>query len=207
MCPKYWCTKKGEERPLTQKDIDEGKHGCGEVIKDSKNPKSNEMILMFQNNHYNDKGEYVQNNPGLSQSHPNEKLCVPCCFKKPWDSKQSKENLDKCINLNTTDQHKKQYVVNYDKIPDKDRIGYLPLPLQKLFNVEGKIVDVDNTFNLVTMGVDKNDSFISTLTYYYNIMNHENITNQEFRNNISKKIQLNNYYRSLTNEIIEMFNY
>jgi hypothetical protein len=95
MCPRYWCTKKGQERPLTQKDIDEGKHGCGEVVQRDENgkvldPKPNQHIISFENNHYNDKGEYVENNPGLSKNHPNEKLCVPCCFKKPWDSKQSK---------------------------------------------------------------------------------------------------------------------
>jgi hypothetical protein len=215
MCPKYWCKKKGEERPLTQQDIDEGKHGCGEIIPRDENgnlldPKPNQMILTFVNNHYNDKGEYVQNHPGLSKSHPNEKLCVPCCFKKPMDSKQSKENLDKCMNSNTEkEQVKKQYVVNYDKIPDKDRIGYLPLPLQKLFNIEGKLVDFDNTYNLVTYGVDKTDSFISTLTFYYNTLTYQNITNKDMRKLIYNQINLETMSKTLTlnNQIIEMFNY
>lgn len=216
MCPRYWCTKKGQERPLTQKDIDEGNHGCGEIIQKDKNgnildPKLNQHILSFENNHYNDKGEYVENNPGLSKSHPNEKLCVPCCFKKEWDSPYIKGNIDKCTNLNPVVENiKKAYVVNYDKIPDQDRIGYLPLPLQKLFNIEDKTVEIDDTYNLLTIGVDQTDSFMSSMAYYYNnnkISSYsKHINSKEMRKKIVDKISLNKTLE-LNSEIIEMFNY
>jgi hypothetical protein len=206
MCPRYWCTKKGQERPLTQEDIDKGDHGCGEVVKRDANgkmlePKPNEHIISFVNNHYNDKGEYVENNPGLSKNHPNEKLCVPCCFKKPWDSKDLKDKRDQCMNANPViEQPKKVYIVNYDKIPDQDRLGYLPLPLQKLFNIEGKLVDTDNTFNLLTIGVDQTDSFISSMVYYYN-QNHRSLTakhlnsNKEMRKKNSRLFNIKNNHK------------
>jgi hypothetical protein len=216
MCPRYWCTKKGQERPLTQEDIERGDHGCGEVVERDANgntldPKSNQYIISFENNHYNDKGEYVENNPGLSKNHPNEKLCVPCCFKKPWDSKDLKEKRDQCMNVNpVVEQTKKVYIVNYDKIPDQDRLGYLPLPLQKLFNIEEKLVDTDETYNLLTVGVDQTDSFIASMVYYYN-NNHKSlgikpINNKEMRKKIADRLTLSRMTK-LNSEIIEMFNY
>lgn len=209
MCPRYWCSKKGEERPLTQKDIDDGKHGCGEIIPHDKNgnrldPKPNQHIISFQNNHFNDKGEYVENNPGLSKNHPNPKLCVPCCFKKPWDSKHIKGNLEKCKNESMTpEQSRKFYIVNYDKIPDENRIGYLPLPLQKLFNIEGKEVKTDNTYNIITVGVDPADSFIESIAYYINTYRTKNITNDILRKYLADFMN----EKRLSNEIIETFNY
>lgn len=214
MCPKYWCTKKGQERPLTQADIDKGDHGCGEVVQRDANgnvldPKPNQYIMSFENNHYNDKGEYVENNPGLSKNHPNEKLCVPCCFKKPWDSKDLKDKRDQCMNVNpVVEQVKKVYIVNYDKIPDQDRLGYLPLPLQKLFNIEGKLVEFDNTYNLLTFGVDQTDSFIASMVYYYNNNQRgiNQLNNKEFRKKIADMVSLDKILL-LNSEIIEMFNY
>lgn len=209
MCPRYWCTKKGEERPLTQKDIDEGKHGCGEIIPHDSNgnrldPKPNQHIISFRNNHFDDKGEYVENNPGLSKNHPNQKLCVPCCFKKPWDSNYLKKNLDQCKNeINIGEQTRKLYIVNYDKIPDRDRIGYLPLPLQKLFNIEEKQVETDNTYNLITVGVDQTDSFISSIVYILDKLKQTHITNYDLRQKIANEMTEN----ILSSEIIEMFNY
>lgn len=212
MCPRYWCMKKGEERPLTQKDIDKGDHGCGKLISRDKDgnlleKKDDENILSFEKGHFDDKGNYIQHFPGLSPSHPNPNLCIPCCFKKDFNSKHMKDNLEKCKNLsvNSTEPIKKQYIVNYDKIPEEGRLGYLPLPLQKLFNIENKLSELDNTETLLSVGVNHNDSFMASIAYLYGITVNKMITSQDMRQIIADNLTINNFM-NYENILEEFFN-
>lgn len=116
ICPRYWCLKTNST--ITQADVDAGK--CGNVI-----PKNTDIVpkgayvYEFNNadQHHSSidtkikvkengktvekvvikKGEYFKNNPGfLSPDSSADGKCLPCCFRKLWDSDFLKKQLDQC---------------------------------------------------------------------------------------------------------------
>jgi hypothetical protein len=117
ICPRYWCLKTNST--ITQADVDAGK--CGNIIprnadkvppgayvyefndpdqhhssidaktkiKD-KNGKKKDVVVVK-------KGEYFKNNPGFlsPESSPDGK-CLPCCFRKLWNSDFLTKQLPQC---------------------------------------------------------------------------------------------------------------
>jgi hypothetical protein len=116
ICPRYWCLKTNST--ITQADVDAGK--CGNII-----PKNADKVpigaYVYEFNHADQhhssidtkiktkvdgrtvdkvvikKGEYFKNNPGfLSPDSSPDGKCLPCCFRKLWDSDFLKKQLDQC---------------------------------------------------------------------------------------------------------------
>jgi hypothetical protein len=117
ICPRYWCLKTNST--ITQADVDAGK--CGNIIPRNadkvppgayvyefndpgqhhssidtkakitdKNGKKQNVVVVK-------KGEYFKNNPGFlsAESSPDGK-CLPCCFRKLWNSDFLTKQLPQC---------------------------------------------------------------------------------------------------------------
>jgi len=145
ICPRYWCLKTNS--PISEKDAIEGKK-CGKILsKDDKKVKPGHYIVEFNHplQHGNQDGSYFENSPGFLEGklHP-KGLCMPCCFKKKWDSKYQVERRKEC-NKRENDEELSQeapvpsrkgvkqdsyiYEIRRYPIPQK-RWGFLPISLQ-----------------------------------------------------------------------------
>ena len=91
-----------------------------------------------------DKDEnYIDHSPGfLDQKHNRDGFCLPCCFtNKLWNKPQQKSRRETCLNNVELKSDKLKEFFNYIKGPDKfplekNKIGVLPLSIQKLFNFD-----------------------------------------------------------------------
>ena len=117
ICPRYWCLKTNST--ITQADVDAGK--CGKIIpKNADKVPQGAYVYEFNDpgQHHSSidtkakitdkdgkkqnvvvvkKGEYFKNNPGFlsADSSPDGK-CLPCCFRKLWNSDFLTKQLDQC---------------------------------------------------------------------------------------------------------------
>jgi len=141
ICPRYWCLK--TNKPMTEDEVKRGECG-GKIIKDNAKPPSpGHFIYEFTDStyHKNEKAEYVWHSPGFkpSHTHPDPKLCVPCCYSK-WGSK------GKVLGHQQTRRKECGLIdVNIDKIgPDgkKSQIAIQTVPSDK--NTETLKVQNDN---------------------------------------------------------------
>jgi len=116
ICPRYWCLKTNST--ITQADVDAGK--CGNIIpKNADKVPTGAYVYEFNNadQHHSSidtkikvkengktvekviikKGDYFKNNPGfLSPDSSPDGKCLPCCFRKLWDSDFLKKQLNQC---------------------------------------------------------------------------------------------------------------
>lgn len=147
ICPRYWCLKTNS--PISEKDAKEGKK-CGKILKkDDKKVKPGHYIVEFNYplQHKNQDGSYFENTPGFLEGklHP-KGLCMPCCFKKKWDSKYQVERRKQCDKGNKSDEDEGEdetrqplkrgvkqdsyiYEIRRYPIPQK-RWGFLPISVQ-----------------------------------------------------------------------------
>jgi hypothetical protein len=146
VCPRFWCFL--TDSAISEEDVKAGK--CGKII-----PKGATEIP---------KGAYVYELSDKDQipsyqldAHP-DGHCLPCCFKKPWDSKSQKETRAKCsanANAVTTAkpiaQKTAQYIISLDTYPvPEKRWGFLPLPVQLFLNMDySSAIDPNNPAVLV----------------------------------------------------------
>jgi hypothetical protein len=72
-------------KPLTEEEVQKGE--CKDNYHEFTSSK-----------HKDGKGNYIQHTPGFlkSDAHPNS-LCIPCCFKKNWDSQQLSIRREECL--------------------------------------------------------------------------------------------------------------
>ena len=117
ICPRYWCLKTNST--ITQADVDAGK--CGKIIpKNADKVPHGAYVYEFNDpgQHHSSidtkakitdkdgkkqnvvvvkKGEYFKNNPGfLSAELSPDGKCLPCCFRKLWNSDFLTKQLDQC---------------------------------------------------------------------------------------------------------------
>ena len=169
ICPRYWCLKTNS--PISEKDVKEGK--CGKVLgKDEKRVKPGHYVVEFKNSiqHLKPDGTYFENTPGFldKKLHP-KGLCMPCCFKKNWDSKFQVDRRKECLNEKKTPIRPKKTVVKqesyiYDirKYPiPPARWGFLPISVQFFLQTDNSIsVNPNNTKYL------RDDKSTNTLLRY-----------------------------------------
>ena len=143
ICPRYWCLKTNS--PISEKDALEGKK-CGKVLgKDDKKVKPGHYVVEFNHplQHRNADGSYYENTPGFLEKklHP-KGLCMPCCFKKKWDSKYQVDRRNECNKVDQEIESVKSqpnrraikqdsyiYEIRRYPIPQK-RWGFLPISVQ-----------------------------------------------------------------------------
>ena len=97
ICPRYWCLKTNSA--ISEEDVKAGK--CGKVIqKGEKTVPKGHYVYEFNHHiqHHGKDGSYKENTPGFLDGslHP-KGLCLPCCFKKEWDSKGQIDRRKECL--------------------------------------------------------------------------------------------------------------
>ena len=145
ICPRFWCMT--TNKPLTKEQVDAGE--CAGNVHEFTSGK-----------HLDKTGNYVNHNPGFlpEGSHPTS--CLPCCFKKEWNSNQLERRRETC-NINPADidypfganppenpvpkkkaaetdsDNPKLYIVGFDKYPiPRDRWGFLPPSIQSFLRID-----------------------------------------------------------------------
>ncbi len=117
ICPQVWCPKSRVALSLDQLNNDYNGSCPFPGVKESP------IILQQSNGHFN---PYVG---FLSPSDHPKQLCMPCCFKKPFN-----EKTDKCKGDDTGND---KYVVDV-RPAGRDRFGVLPTKLANVFGNDSK---------------------------------------------------------------------
>ena len=177
ICPRYWCLK--TNAPISEKDALEGK--CGKILPaGAKKVEPGHYVIEFNNakQHRDKDGNYSENSPGFLEGklHP-KGVCMPCCFKKPWDSKSQIERRNEC----TIDQNPKEngeqgkqpkakkittkqetYIIDIRRYPiPQHRWGFLPISVQYFLQTDNSLaIHPDNNKYL------REDKPVSTLLRY-----------------------------------------
>jgi hypothetical protein len=180
ICPRFWCLK--TNAPISEKDALEGK--CGKILpQGAKKVEPGHYVIEFNNakQHRDKDGNYSENSPGFLEGklHP-KGLCMPCCFKKPWDSKSQIERRKECAieqkqpengepgkpaaakkaKKLTTKQE--TYIIDIRRYPiPQHRWGFLPISVQYFLQTDNSTaVHPDNNKYL------REDRPVSTLLRY-----------------------------------------
>ena len=180
ICPRYWCLK--TNAPIDPRELKEVKDKdgnielqhptCGKVLPPgSKTVKPGHYIVEFNNakQHRDKNGNYFENTPGFLDDslHP-KGHCMPCCFKKAWDSKSQQTRRDECKSGEKTKNPKKitskqeNYIIDIRRYPiPQHRWGFLPISVQYFLQTDNSLaVHPDNNKNL------RDDKPIQTLLRY-----------------------------------------
>jgi len=139
ICPRFWCLKTNQ--PISEKDAKEGKV-CGKILeRGSKTVKPGHYVYEFNHpeQHLDKDGKYFDNSPGFLEGklHP-KGLCMPCCFKKAWDSKAQITRRKECQEGGPTveapkkgNQKQETYIMDIRRYPlPPKRWGYMPISVQ-----------------------------------------------------------------------------
>lgn len=177
ICPRYWCIKPGENRPLSEEEVKDGQCDGKIIPKGVKNPPPGHYIYEFTDNkeHKNKDGSYRDFYPGLldAESHPNH--CVPCCFKKFYSEQQINrrkecaipddelsgnvkeiydlEQKDKKVvvkNVKSKAKASQKNILDFNKYPiEKNRWGFLPIPVEMLLQTKNNLYITKNNQHLI----------------------------------------------------------
>ena len=190
ICPRYWCLKTNTS--ISEEDVKAGK--CGKIIaKGDKVVKKGHYVYEFNHpiQHHNTDGSYKENTPGFLEGslHPKGN-CLPCCFKKDWDSRTQVERREECAAETGPAVNKKEkrpknakqeeyvYEIRRYPIPQK-RWGFLPLAVQLFLQTDNSLSvnpnnnkylrDDKNTQTLLRYGVENSNkkSFIACIADVY----------------------------------------
>ena len=156
ICPRYWCLKTNQ--PISEKDAKEGKV-CGKILeRGSKTVKPGHYVFEFNHpeQHFdkNKQDNYFENSPGFLEGklHP-KGSCMPCCFKKEWDSKAQITRRKSCQEEGPKDEAPKKgnvkqdtYIMDIRRYPlPPKRWGYMPISVQHLLQSDNsKAADPNN---------------------------------------------------------------
>lgn len=138
ICPRFWCLK--TNKPMTEDEVNRGECG-GKIIPDNaKPPPPDHFIFEFTDPKYHkdENGKYVYHSPGFKppHSHPDPKLCLPCCY-STWATKgkalsQQQTRRQQCglidVNTNKVGPDGKKSQISIQTVPkegaeDKEVIG------------------------------------------------------------------------------------
>jgi hypothetical protein len=166
ICPRYWCLK--TDMPISEEDVKAGK--CGKIIPNhAKEIPPGAYVYEFTSKKHLDNGKYITHTPGFVdiKNHPN-RLGIPCCFKKAWDSKQQVDrrkaaNYDASIVEGKEEDEGKEppqqeeeiakitskntsYVMNPSHYPlPTSRWGFLPISMQLFLQLNNaEVIDPQN---------------------------------------------------------------
>jgi len=161
ICPKYWNLK--TDLPITEIEMKDNDLYKYIIPRNSNYVPKDKFIYEFTNKN-GDNHPYPN---FITNRHP-DGHCLPCCFKFGLDTVKHKKVKDKCTASNNIDdaddpnpndnnlenkeaeeenanQHT-DYIINSDKFPiDKNRKGFLPVSLQKIFEQDNKTCQVNAT--------------------------------------------------------------
>ena len=222
ICPRFWCTKPGQEGPLTEDDVNSGV--CGTIITNPSAPQENEYV--YSRNYAKAR---FRGNPSFvkKKSTKGTDVCYPCCFQE-WDDARAKEcnpdvyDLDKNKGPGKKDSEIKQmYVLGYNKLEPltPGRHGFLPLPIQQFLNVDSNTCIDNNEFKtvkkdcpvLLRYGVENTtnneQSFLACIADVYcferNIK--KTITLTEFREKIADGLSLDVFVQLQNGALVSQF--
>jgi len=190
ICPRYWCLKTNSS--ISEEEVKSGK--CGKIIpKGSKTVPKGHYVYEFNHHiqHHSKDGSYKENTPGFLEGslHP-KGLCLPCCFKKEWDSKSQIERRKECsaekgVQITKKERRPKntkqeEYVYEIRRYPiPPTRWGFLPMAVQLLLQTDNSLSinpnnnkylrDDKNTKTLLRYGVENSEkkSFIACIADVY----------------------------------------
>ena len=225
VCPRFWCTKAGQEGPLTKKEADDV-NVCGKIITNYAKPGENEYVYSRDY----DKAAF-RGHPSFVQQTTKEgkKIGYPCCFGK-WDAKRAKECNPEVYDTNkdTTkekaiDKMKQLYVLGYNRrepLPE-GRHGFIPMPIQQFMNVDSNACVVNGELRtvkrdcpiLLRFGVEKslNDkqSFLACMadlySYELNLTKEPAIRLEKFREILASKITLDIFVQLQNGTLVTRF--
>jgi len=144
ICPKYWNLK--TDLPITEPEMNE--HDLYKYIipRNVNSVPKDKFIYEFTNKN----GENHPYPNFITNRHP-DGHCLPCCFKFGLDTTKHKKVKEQCTsgkdtNIDNTQTKTVDYIINSDKFPiDKDRKGFIPVSLQKLFEQDNKTCQISAT--------------------------------------------------------------
>jgi hypothetical protein len=214
ICPKIWC--RISKVSLTQEQLNDlnGKCPSGEaplLLQSSYWLKKNKTDI--NNNTNNNELEYTEHYPGFlgngKTKHPNGKLMLPCCFKKPqklWTVFDNEET-DNLLNANVLASNNKYILTESYLISQSNRYCILPPIISSLLqdemNNKGRTMQ-KNVKSFVRKGtMEQTNGFLSTMVSLLNIENINNVT--ELINLISSNITPFDYIRLNNGNTLKLY--
>jgi hypothetical protein len=186
ICPRYWCLKTNSS--ITEEDVKAGK--CGKVIPQNAEvvPKG-AYVYEFANpkQHFDSKGNYKAHIPSFvtKAKHP-DGLCMPCCFKKSWDSEHHVKLRQQCSQdisgqkheHNPDDKKNIEYIKNPMAFPlDQYRWGYLQKALQLFLGTDNDAAMSKNNTAIIKPNMpcllrngieySEKQSFVGIISHFY----------------------------------------
>ena len=224
ICPRYWCLKTNTS--LTEAEVKSGI--CGKVIPpNAKTVPKDAFVYEFssQSEHIDVNGKYIQHYPGFAS-----KTCMPCCYKKHWDSSSQVERRNECMkkdnNLDNNNKNVKKdanklnlYVISIETYPirQKKRWGFLPMSVQLFLQTNNeKCISKDNpalikpnTPCLLRYGVEqiKNQSFLGCIAdLYVHVQGIKtSVSVFEIKKILTETITLDNYIQYHNGSLVAIF--
>ena len=176
VCPKYWCLK--TNAPMSEEDIKAGK--CGKEI-----PR-NASTVPTGHYYYKFNDESV---PGFITGKHSKGHCLPCCFKRDWDSSYMADRRKECEGNQPSKSLKKtksdtSYIISVDTYPiERHRKGFLPMSVQLFLQTDNSLsvkkennsLLKDRTQVFLRYGVEQtsNKSFVGCIADLYSTLNTE----------------------------------
>ena len=219
ICPRYWDLEKNVS--LSHEEVLSEKYGKV-ITKKNKDGTYDGNIMEFTDpkHHLDEKGNYINHVPGFLDEKHNRTVnknsfCLPCCFNnKLWNKPQQEQRRSKCINSDYkfNDGQKKEYF-NYVKGPekfplDKNKLGFLPISIQKLLQFDNLDCVTKQTPNLLKTnhkcllryGVENssNQSFIGCIADLYEsliLKNKKSVSISEMKNVIANSISIDTFIK------------
>ena len=221
ICPRYWCLK--TNKSMTQEEVDSGECGGKIIPYEAKKVPKGAYIYEFnagrKNNEHIDKdGNYMQHYPGFIKpdSHP-DGLCIPCCMKNPGGkSQQSRRKQCLTGKIDSKLKPKKRgiqrlYVKEMTKFPlDDSDIAYLPLSVQKLFNVDNEKCRVSKKNNSLISGVPclLRKGVLNTIqqqSFLYAIADMVGVTLSVLKKQLVHRMTIMDYMKLQNGSLIDIF--
>ena len=209
ICPKYWCLK--TNAPMNEEDIKAGK--CGKEIPQNANavPKGH-YYYKFNSNSV----------PGYITGKHAKGHCLPCCFKREWDSKYMAERRKECGKKAISSKSFKKtktdtnYIISVDTYPiEQHRKGYLPTSIQLFLQTDtSQSMKKDNTALLkddsqvfLRFGVEQssNKSFVGCLADLYSKYTEKQYTIPEMLEVIVNTINIDKFLKLHNGSFFSIF--
>jgi len=214
ICPKYWCLK--TNAPMDEADIKAGK--CGKEIPQEANvvPKGH-YHYKFANKLYNSDSV-----PGYITGKHAKGHCLPCCFKKEWDSKYMAERRKECGNTTISSKSFKKtnpdtaYIISVDIYPiEQYRKGYLPTSVQLFLQTDNSqsmkndntALLKDNSHVILRFGVEHSTtkSFVACIADLYSKDNKKQYTIPEMLEVIINTINIDTFLKLHNGSFFSIF--
>ena len=226
ICPRYWCLKTNSS--ITEEDVKAGK--CGKIIPPDEDtvPKGAYVYEFTDKDHLDSNGNYKKHIPSFLDSslHPNG-LCIPCCFKKAWDSKQHRDLRAECIKdgqqapkpqPEPAEYKFNSHIMSAVTSPlDQHRWAFLPMAMQYFLGTDNSLsVDKKKPSQIkigapciLRYGIEKHDrqSFIGCIAHYYAYKQNleKTPTISEMRNILANSITLDAFLKYHNGNLVSIF--